>query len=59
MYVLIVGWNKTDSGQEYFNVKSHMGMTWGDQGFFRISTDQAADGNGACGILSKNLMYQI
>ena len=62
MYVLIVGWDikkdKNGNDVEYFIVKSHMGQSWGDNGFFWISTDQA-DGNGACGILTKNLIFQI
>ena len=44
---LLVGYDATKAGQEYFLAKTSLGQAWGDNGVMKIAM---ADGAGACGM---------
>jgi len=48
--VLVVGYDKTSTGQEYWIVKNSWGPQWGLQGFMHIAMGSQNGGAGACGI---------
>ena len=45
--VTIVGYDKTEEGEEYWIIKNSMGTSWGDFGFAKIAI---TEGVGVCGI---------
>ena len=52
--VALVGYG-TDAGQDYFILRNSWGVTWGEQGYMRISTDSGTRNKGICGVLSDPL----
>lgn len=48
--VLIVGYNKTAEGQEYWIVKNSWGPRWGQEGYIHIAMGDQNKGAGICGI---------
>ena len=48
--ILIVGFDSTPDGQEYWIIKNSWGPTWGENGFARIAMGNQNDGAGVCGI---------
>ena len=48
--VLIVGYDKTPKGQEYWIVKNSWGAQWGLGGYFHVAMGSHNDGAGLCGI---------
>ena len=52
--VALVGYG-TDAGQDYFILRNSWGVTWGEQGYMRISTDTGSRNKGICGVLSDPL----
>jgi len=48
--VLIVGYDKTPKGQEYWIVKNSWGPQWGLNGYFHVAMGSQNNGAGLCGI---------
>ena len=48
--VLVVGYDKTPKGQEYWIVKNSWGSQWGLGGYFHIAMGSQNNGAGVCGI---------
>jgi len=48
--VLIVGYDVTKDGQEYWIAKNSWGAKWGDKGYFNIAMGDQNGGMGVCGI---------
>ncbi|KAF8819470.1 cathepsin CPL [Cardiosporidium cionae] len=50
--VLVVGYNTTITGQEYYIVKNSWGPKWGEAGYVNIARGPGKTGFGVCGILT-------